>query len=140
APNQLSGIFEMFSQAGAVTNRSKRGLGIGLALVRQIVDLHHGRVEAWSEGIGKGSRFSIWLPLAENVRELQPSETPSLAQKVSGLRILIVDDAEDMISSLKSLLEMDGATVFIAESASQGLKILSTEKIDLLISDISMPE
>jgi two-component system CheB/CheR fusion protein len=139
-PGQLAGIFDMFSQAGAITNRSKKGLGIGLALVRQIVELHHGRVEAFSEGMGTGARFSVWLPLAENVKKVQAGTAPDLAQKINGLRILIVDDSEDMNFSLKALLEIDGATVFVAQNAGEGLAILQQEKVDLLISDISMPK
>ncbi|MEY4640118.1 MAG: hypothetical protein RLZZ227_112 [Pseudomonadota bacterium] len=140
APTQVSGIFDMFSQAGSITNRSKNGLGIGLALVRQIIELHQGHVEAMSEGIGKGARFSVWLPLAENVSNAQDGYSPALAQTVAGLRILIVDDSEDKNFSLKALLEMDGAMVFVAENASEGLELLKREKIDLLISDISMPK
>src|SRR5690606_23565353 len=127
---QLTSVFDMFSQAGAVTNRSKKGLGIGLALVRQIVELHQGRVEAASDGSGKGARFSLWLPRVEGVKKPAKGSSPDLARKIKGLRLLVVDDSEDMTFSLKTLLEQDGAIVFTAESAEQGWDILAREQID----------
>jgi two-component system CheB/CheR fusion protein len=140
APDFLPHVFDMYGQSMSVTTRSRGGLGIGLALVREIVALQGGRVEAFSEGIGKGSRFSFWLPLLDCANAPQGANEADAADCMAGLRILVVDDMEDMLMIFKALLEMSGATVFEATSARQGLDILEREPVDLLISDISMPE
>jgi len=140
APSFLPHVFDMYGQSVSVTTRTKGGLGIGLALVREIVALHGGRVEVYSEGIGKGARFSIWLPLLDGNAAPLPGERNHGEDSMAGLRILVVDDMEDMLLIFKSLLETSGAIVFEATSAMRGLEILAHEQIDLLISDISMPE
>jgi two-component system CheB/CheR fusion protein len=140
APAFLPHVFEMYGQSHSVTTRAKGGLGIGLALVREIVALHGGRVEAASDGVGKGARFSLWLPLMDSKAPLPLGEEGAADDSMAGLRILVVDDMEEMLQAFKALLEMSGATVFAATGAAQGLEILAREKVDLLISDISMPE
>lgn len=139
APSFLPHVFDMYGQSMAVTTRSKGGLGIGLALVREIVALHGGRVEASSEGVGKGACFSVWLPLFDS-KALPGGGGDGGAEDLCGLRILVVDDMEDMLMVFKSLLEMSGAVVFEATSARAGMDILAQHDVDLLISDISMPE
>jgi two-component system CheB/CheR fusion protein len=140
APSFLPHVFDMYGQSVSVTTRQKGGLGIGLALVHELVALHDGRVEAASEGVGKGARFSFWLPLLDCAAAPPPGGDVSDEEVMAGLRILLVDDMEDMLTVFKSLLEMSGATVFDASSAQQGLDILGKEEVDLVISDISMPE
>ncbi len=140
APSFLPHVFEMYGQSVSVTTRTKGGLGIGLALVREIVSLHGGRVEAFSEGVGKGARFSVWLPLLDSHAAPLPGAGGHGDDSMSGLRILVVDDMEEMLLTFKSLLETGGATVFEATSALKGLEILEREQVDLLISDVSMPE
>lgn len=140
APSFLPHVFDMYGQSVSVTTRSKGGLGIGLALVREIVALHGGWVEAFSEGIGKGARFSLWLPLLDSHAAPMPGEAGEVEDGMAGLRILVVDDMEEMLLIFKSLLETSGATVFEATSALKGLEVLEREQIDLLISDVSMPE
>lgn len=139
APAFLAHVFDMYGQSASVTTRAKGGLGIGLALVREIVALHGGRVEAASEGIGKGARFSFWLPVLDRTVPL-PGADDDADDNLSDLRILLVDDMEDMLQSFQSLLELSGARVFAAGSAQAGLDILAREDVDLLISDISMPD
>ncbi|CAN7293861.1 CheR family methyltransferase [Massilia sp. LjRoot122] len=139
APAFLPHVFDMYGQSASVTTRAKGGLGIGLALVREIVALHGGRVEAASEGIGKGARFSFWLPVLDRTVPL-PGAEDDADDNLSDLRILLVDDMEDMLQSFQSLLELSGARVFAAGSAQAGLEILAREDVDLLISDISMPD
>jgi two-component system CheB/CheR fusion protein len=139
APAYLPQVFQMFSQPGSVTTRAKGGLGIGLALVREIVTLHGGRVEAQSEGVGKGARFTLWVPLVESGICRTPCERHELDQNIAGVRILLVDDVEDVVSTCQALLEMHGAQVIGATSGQQALSILADTEIDLLVSDISMP-
>jgi len=139
APAFLPHVFDMYGQSMAVTTRSKGGLGIGLALVREIVALHGGHVEAASEGVGHGARFSLWLPLFDS-KTAPGGNAPAAADNLAGLRILVVDDMEEMLQVFTSLLEMSGAIVFGASSALQALDLLAQEQVDLLISDISMPD
>jgi two-component system CheB/CheR fusion protein len=138
APSFLPHVFDMYGQSVSVTTRSKGGLGIGLALVREIVAMHGGRVEAFSEGIGKGARFSFWLPLLDSGSAPLHGGRGDADEGMAGLRILMVDDMEEMLLVFKSLLELSGATVFEATRAPQALEILEREEVDLLISDISM--
>lgn len=135
----LPQVFDMFAQPGSVTTRSKGGLGIGLALVREIVALHGGRVEAFSEGVGKGARFTVWLPLLGEGGDQPQADGGHGAQDIAGVRILLVDDVEDVVSTCQALLEMHGAVVIGATSGQQALEILAQQDVDLLVSDISMP-
>jgi two-component system CheB/CheR fusion protein len=139
AASSLPQVFEMFGQPGSVTTRAKGGLGIGLALVREIAGLHGGRVEACSEGLGKGSCFSLWLPLTEEGASHPLPDHGGLEQSLAGLRILLVDDAEEVVLTCQTLLDMHGAEVTGATSGQAALGILAERDVDLLITDISMP-
>ena len=139
APAYLPQVFDMFSQPGSVTTRAKGGLGIGLALVREIVTLHGGRVEAFSEGPGKGARFSLWLPLADGPAGGSDACLNGPGHGIAGVRILLVDDVEDVVTTCQALLEMHGAVVIGATGGRQALELLDGHDIDLLVSDISMP-
>ena len=139
APGFLPQVFEMFAQPGSVTTRAKGGLGIGLALVREIATLHGGRVEAFSGGVGKGARFSVWLPLLAQDGGVAVAGKCATAEGIAGVRILLVDDAEEVVTTCKALLEMHGALVTGATSGPQALEILAGADVDVLVSDISMP-
>ncbi|TFW21221.1 PAS domain S-box protein [Massilia arenosa] len=140
APDYLPRVFDMFGQGPTSLAQLKPGLGIGLALVKQIVVLLGGRVEAHSAGTGYGTRISLWLPLTEGQDPL-PAEAvgEDLRAAVAGKRILLVDDTDDVLWVFRSLLEMEGATVFTADGPQQALELLAREPMDLLISDLAMP-
>lgn len=139
APAFLPQVFQMFAQPGSVTTRSKGGLGIGLALVREIVMLHGGSVEAFSEGVGKGARFTVRLPLLNDHAPEQVPADDGVEQNIAGVRILLVDDVEDVVMTCQALLEMHGAVVTGVTSGQQALDVLADQEVDLLVSDISMP-
>jgi PAS domain S-box-containing protein len=139
-------VFERFRQADASTTRVHRGLGLGLSIVKSLVELHGGTVGARSAGVGQGSTFRIELPLmAVDEKEAQQRrlgprgegpEQPSLR----GLKIVMVDDEADARLLVKRLLEDCGAKVVLAESAREGLESVRREHPNMLISDIGMPE
>lgn len=108
-------------------------MGIGLALVQQLVQLHEGTVTLHSDGLGHGARFTIQLP-ASKQRDLPTvvgADLPKL--EFSGLRVLIVDDSADTTEMLRQLLQMDGAQVRTASSGAEGLEVLSQQRFDVII-------
>jgi two-component system CheB/CheR fusion protein len=139
APHFLPDVFEMFRQAEAGPSRRHGGLGIGLALVRQLVELHGGDVRAESEGLGKGARFTVWLPLRRSPGEVSVA-APGEAGSLAGVRVLVVDDSEDTVWMLTRLLETEGAEVFAALSGPEALRLAEETDLDLVLSDLSMPE
>ena len=139
APDFLPHIFDMFRQADARITRQHGGMGIGLALVRQLVEVHGGRVEAASAGVGRGARFTIWLPLQTVPTQTKPAASQVSAGELSGLQILVVDDTPDSVHMMHILLELEGAAVKTATSGAEALQIAETEDFDLIISDVCMP-
>ena len=142
AAEHLPRIFELFSQVGAVSNRSQDGLGIGLALVRGLVELHGGSVEARSEGVGKGSDFIVRLPIAaavdeEVVEDRGNESTVSIAS--GGKRILVVDDNRVQTKSLGLLLEYSGHEVKVALDGPSALAILEDFVPDFALIDLGLP-
>jgi PAS domain S-box-containing protein len=137
-PQFLPHVFEMFRQADASSSRPHAGMGIGLALVQQLIDLHGGSVTAESVP-GQGARFIIELPVTEETepptRFSQPIETGSLNQ----LRVLVVDDTSDTLEMLRQLLEIEDALVDTASSGAEALRIANGRDFDVVLSDISMP-
>ncbi len=138
----LPKVFDMFGQAEMQhAQRSKHGLGIGLALVKQLVEAHHGRIEAFSEGIGRGARFSVWLPVHLQ-SELELSELGNDAELggLAGVSILLVDDSPDILDTMCELLESEGAQVITAGGGAQGIEQAEQARFDVIVSDIGMPE
>jgi two-component system, chemotaxis family, CheB/CheR fusion protein len=114
-------------------------MGIGLALVQQLVKLHKGSVTAYSEGVGKGTRFSVSLP-EKRESKTKISVTPTLPSKaLNQMTVLAVDDDEDTTALLRYLLEMSGAKVITANSGEEALCLAVKFDFDVVISDISMP-
>ncbi len=138
----LPKVFDMFGQAEMQhAQRSKHGLGIGLALVKQLVEAHHGRIEAFSEGIGRGARFSIWLPIhLQTEMELSGLVESSEDGGLSGIRILLVDDSPDILETMSELLQSEGAEVTAADGGARGIELARQTSFDVIVSDIGMPE
>ena len=148
----LPHIFDRFRQGDSSSSKSTQGLGLGLSIVRQIVELHGGTVRAQSGGEGLGTSIIIQLPLAAVASDLAPVVTtqiqdslPILTQAVfslSDLRILVVDDEVDILDLLKDILENAGAQVTIAHSTQEAIATMvrSGDKYDALLADIGMPE
>jgi CheY-like chemotaxis protein len=149
AAGLLPHVFDRFRQADSTSTRLHGGLGLGLAIVRHIVELHGGFVRADSEGEGKGATFRVQLPLLAPRWESGSSQLPrsetvqpgSLRQLPSlhGLRVLFVDDQCDARELVTELLEIYGAKVVAVESVERALKEIETAVPDVLVSDIGMP-
>lgn len=139
----LPHIFDRFRQDKRSGGKTKDGLGLGLAIVQQLVEMHQGKVSADSPGQGLGATFTILLPLIQQSTEVNPTSTPSSVQPLlecSGIRILVVDDELEVVDYLKFVLESQGAIVATATTANSGFAQLLSFKPDLLMSDIGMPE
>jgi CheY-like chemotaxis protein/two-component sensor histidine kinase len=137
----LETIFDMFVQVDGASERSRGGLGIGLALVKQIVSLHGGSVKAASRGVGFGSEFIVMLPIAVESREPLPIESRALPRRDRGKerKILIVDDNVDAVQSLALVLRTKGHEVREAFDGQHALVIASEFTPDIAICDIAMP-
>jgi signal transduction histidine kinase/ActR/RegA family two-component response regulator len=139
----LPRIFDPFEQGDASTTRRHQGLGLGLAIVRQLVELHGGTIRVESEGKGKGTTFTIDLPVLA-VRRGRTADGPQDASLpttgLEGCRVLIVDDQPDARDLLAVVVGQSGADVKVAASAREALQILAGHEIDMLVSDIAMPE
>jgi len=146
-PGFLPHVFERFRQADSSTTRAHGGLGLGLAIVRHLVELHGGSVHADSPGEGRGATFAVRLPLLP-VRPLEAGrESPPPAGRraaagtptLNGVRVLLVEDDVNTRESLGTLLRHRGARVTATESAAEGLRALERERPDVLVSDLGMP-
>jgi two-component system CheB/CheR fusion protein len=116
-------------------------MGIGLALVRQLTELHGGKVEAFSAGVGRGAAFTVTLPLRETAGpETGAGRRVEASPSISAVRVLVVDDSRETVAALRDLLECEGARVTTALSGAEGLQIAKEEEFDVVISDVSMPE
>ena len=144
SPEALPRIFERFRQADSSTTRAYSGLGVGLSLVKNLVELHGGRVHAESPGDTKGATFTVDLPLAE-AAPIAPVESqardgePHDGRALAGIRVLLVDDDPDICEVLQFVLEGQGAVVTVALSVAEALAALERSMPHVLISDLAMP-
>ena len=141
APELVSRAFDLFSQAERTSDRAQGGLGLGLALVKHLVELHHGSVECESRGVGKGSRFTIRLPrelVARQEREPQASDdVQAVSQRV---KVLLVDDNADAAAMLAMLLEAAGHEVIVEHGSLAALERASKEAPQVCLLDIGLPD
>lgn len=138
APDKVLSIFEMFMQADTVPERAAGGLGIGLTLVKTLVELHGGTIEAHSDGIGHGSEFVVCLPaIGAFVLEVPQATMPDRAGQAR--RVLIVDDNRDAATSLALVLELNGHTTRTGFDGEQAVAMAATFRPDVLLLDIGLP-
>ncbi len=139
---RLPCIFELFVQVDHAATRSQGGLGIGLTLVKNLCEMHYGTVEARSDGLGKGSEFTVRLPLSTGTVQTATGPEPGLAApsvSPSGHRLLVVDDNQDAADSLAVLLTLQGHEVRVAHSGPAALEMTKTYTPDVVFLDIGMP-
>ncbi|HEX4056675.1 MAG TPA: ATP-binding protein [Tepidisphaeraceae bacterium] len=149
-PGFLLHVFDRFSQADGSTTRRHGGLGLGLAVVKHLVELHGGKVSVSSPGENQGATFTVHFPIAIIQQDTQGREHPispksneyddSLEVKLTDIRILVVDDDPDACEMLRRVLQNSQANVSIAHSAREALRIFPSVKPQIIISDIGMPE
>ncbi|HWI18666.1 MAG TPA: ATP-binding protein [Vicinamibacterales bacterium] len=151
APEFLPHVFERFRQADAGPARERGGLGLGLSIARQLVEMHGGTIEATSEGAGKGATFTLTLPIisVQQRRELEPEgrrrsaappPTPLSQDALAGVHVLVVDDDRDALVLLSELLQSERARVSTAACADDALRLMVSDTPDVLVSDIGMPK
>jgi light-regulated signal transduction histidine kinase (bacteriophytochrome)/CheY-like chemotaxis protein len=143
----LPHVFERFRQADGALSRKTSGLGLGLAIVRHIVELHGGTVVAHSEGTGRGATFTVRLPLSVAARRSPPADALTAARHnfdcppaLEGMRILVIDDEPDARHMLQTLLEACKSEVRVAASGYEGLEVITSWRPDVIVSDVGMPE
>ena len=141
AEDQLGRIFSRFSQAQD-GHAKMGGLGLGLSIVKALVELHGGRIEAFSPGAGRGSTFAITLPISALRTEQIPAvgSVERVAQQLADLRIMVAEDQPEAALALKHTLEKMGATVTTMSNGRDAFEVMKRESFDLLLSDIGMPD
>jgi CheY-like chemotaxis protein/anti-sigma regulatory factor (Ser/Thr protein kinase) len=140
-PEAIGAVFEMFTQVRGSLDRAQGGLGIGLSLVRRLVELHGGRVSAYSAGRGQGSTFTVRLPLHPGSPHARPdaADDGAATRTPAPLRVLVVDDNPDAADSLVALLDALGHATLVARDGPQGLQAALEARPDLVLLDIGLP-
>jgi CheY-like chemotaxis protein len=138
-PVTLKRLFEPFAQADRSLDRSRGRLGLGLALVKGMVELHGGEVSAYSDGPGKGSRFTVKLPLVERAVAADGPAQPSDAASKGCRKVLIIEDNKDAADSLSEVLGLSGHRVAVAYDGAAGLVMAREFRPEIIICDIGLP-
>ena len=140
-PQHQERIFELFGQVGAPADTADKGQGIGLALVKGLVELHGGSVGVQSPGLGRGSRFEVTLPIDSQVPTSSPAAArePLAAERPLRCRVLVADDLRDSADSIALLLEDEGHTVQVAYDGVQALQLAESWRPDVVLLDVGMP-
>ena len=140
-PELLPRVFDMFAQVDRTLDRSQGGLGIGLALVKRLVEMHGGTVEGHSAGTNQGSRFTVRFPLSRAKHSLHSyaDHVPSLTKQYHDVRVLVVDDNIDSASSLAQVFEMLGYETAMAHDGAQALEVAQTFRPRVVVLDIGLP-
>jgi CheY-like chemotaxis protein/two-component sensor histidine kinase len=133
----LPTVFDLFVQSDRTLDRSRGGLGIGLSIVKRLVDMHGGQVQARSAGVGCGSTFEIKLPLAQAVAWQAPSDASSSTDRKC---VVVVDDNKDAAETLSQVLALDGHDVQVVFSAEDALRLIPMHSPDVVFLDIGLPE
>jgi two-component system, chemotaxis family, CheB/CheR fusion protein len=139
AADQLPRLFEMFVQVDTSLERSRDGLGLGLTLVKALVEMHGGTVEAYSDGLGRGTEFIVRLPLLSAVAAPAPLPAAAKPTRTPRRRVLIVDDNEDGAESLAMLLEFDGHETHQAHDGISAIDAAERLRPDVVLLDIGLP-
>jgi two-component system CheB/CheR fusion protein len=141
-PEMIAKIFNMFTQIESDLGRTEGGLGIGLALAKGLAELHGGRIEASSAGLGQGSEFAISLPKSLIVEQPEglPTQASDGPNPTVSKRILVADDNRDGAETMSMLLKLSGHEVYLAHSGSEALEVAKRERPDVAVLDIGMPD
>jgi CheY-like chemotaxis protein len=138
-PELVANVFDLFVQGDTSLDRTRGGLGIGLTIVRRLVELHGGRVEAHSPGVGEGSEFVVRLPILPTVATTPRAAAPSGREVARPLAILVVEDNEDAAEGLAMVLRLWGHDVRVAYDAAAALEIVERYAPDVVLSDLGLP-
>jgi signal transduction histidine kinase/DNA-binding response OmpR family regulator len=137
--DMLSKVFDLFTQADCAIDRAQGGLGIGLTLVRRLVEMHHGSVQAYSEGFGRGSEFTVRLPALEDEPPAHAVASHESVAETPAYRVLVVDDNTDSADSLSMLLQMLGHQTLIAYDGLNALEVAISFQPEVVLLDIGLP-
>jgi CheY-like chemotaxis protein len=138
-PEFLPHVFDRFRQADGSTSRRHGGLGLGLAIADALAKMHSGKLEAQSEGVGQGSRFTFRMELARGGRAATET-VPQKVHSLEGLDVLIVEDSADTLNLLSMIFSREGANVTTAASAAEALQSAVMRRPNIIVSDIGMPD
>jgi CheY-like chemotaxis protein len=140
APELVTRVFDLFVQGDRSLARTAGGLGVGLTIVRTLVELHGGTVSATSEGPGRGSEFLVRLPVSNKASETIRAAPPAVVSPLPPLRILVIEDNADMRALVRAMLNRDGHRVEVADGGASGLEMARSVRPDVVLVDIGLPD